>query len=1702
MANMQKQRMKLPSFIIDPELSRIFSEQMPDFLIKESGNIDFDWSDVCFFDDYTLLKLIFIQRQLRLLGCRVSNKGFTFVHSDANKQAVLRQLWAVGLPELTASGHLIGSERLKDVLKDDAKLLESDPLRGLQLPAPATAVIPMLCCHDRKHFATGSREEKQLDSFVRACLRPSGPNSSWNLVESREFRHLMLQQLRRNVQEHSRPDGRAAIGLAIVRVWTTQSLSDEWKLAENLQAQLLHLWNNAPTPSILEKLGSDRGILQISVIDDGKGIPRGLETVHDDLLLKAEQREIFERPHYSDTDFDSRFAEPASWTNKNAKLIAFAMDLLGTSKTDRAPEIKGLQYVRECAVIDMGGAVCIESHGAVISHITRDRCYGQPCELDLAWCNTGGTGVCLAVPMSPIKVSIDSQKLIPQSPEYRGTAYTGSGVEPFKIRNRLPPLPTGSFYKPNDLVACAKEILAAIKMRKAEDDVTKLRRKGLLVFDWGELRESKRVFHSLLVEIAKGLAVTDTQQMRPFVFANLPKGLCGLLGSAISMYSRLENATPICAFTAEHREPFWLGVDGDNTLSEELRKKVSIEIQRKITDEKENRTEAFHRDCIKQILSLSNLKPVSLFDTFVRRSVRYEDRLAIHQSPAYSRLDALVRRCALFRKVEQRAPDGEMSSEGGFLSVFSLEEIEAEVRTLFLNEFRDIFTSPPVCFTPPNKNDGIRLPHSKRVIKRYFRSDALVDSPIAIELTQELTSIAFGIAKQVPCGRIDWVVTCTSPLHWFVHKIVDGLAEHDMICSHHVFTSYEEIPVLIEDIGMHSGETVLAFTDVIASGQTAYQIADSLVNHFGVKMVGLIALADIRTAEDRKNGPDLDKAYGGTIVCLYNEQEPHCQDLKPTYYVHPETVVPKRVTSSNPKDEFFEKNYSGTGPLVENHGYFSSAKRTLDLMTLLRAVHFGHYQHGSHHSEVFVDVEKVLSCVEYRYIMVTALFSYIVTHDIRLVLYPNHSSAYMLADELKQRFIVDDSSVEFIMACRTYIGRGTRGTSYALTRFSPHPDPLQWKNFSSNAVLILDDAVCSGTTVESIMAELVRIDRNYYDTQPSPLPYISESRFSIHVVAFLNRLPRVTGDFWKGLSRVAAGRIQFSTFISMPLTADSEELCPQCLLEKKLGEESNSATYCLYAKEFLSWWISCSKVVSSHERRHFDNQQRERFSSEEALRLAGYLSAIERKAYNDVRGDLFDKQGIPGEEKSKAVRVFVRSRAGFLHDLFPRTENSSDLIGDLCVEIGNLISMILDENGCLYSRLGIDDALEILQVLTQRYLRMRPTQDEVERVFGCLLMKLAKLFDNRLVVGGVAAVLDSCLIWFMLPNRTESEWRDIRLSLKDKACKIDRENLPSKAAVMIDWFDTYLSEGEKRIKSVGEAVRMLAEFAKKGRRNHFYGRHEVDELVEIYSRPPSEACADDATENIRRTLACTDLFSDLVKATRVLQSASTMEETSLKELQNETERDILELRGLCNNLKSEHGENILKNYVDIKSLFLRTYYRWFPTGELERAKAVDIIGNFTPNLCETLVNASERYSPQRRSKEAFAINIDELSRYSYVKVLIDPTVLTTAMNQLLDNVDKLAEQDTPVSVMCRISLPDDNNEVPEGTPRIAFGQVGVVVSNTGTPRPKIAQLKPRGLSAVKIRLSEYGGGLDFVVPEAQWSFEVTMKLPVWTEEEK
>jgi signal transduction histidine kinase/orotate phosphoribosyltransferase len=1688
---MSEQTVVLPQFITDYSMSTQLKQQFPNYLSKQCGvdRVTFNWSDVCFFDDYALIKLILIQKRLRSSGTRVSNRGFILHAHTANIQAVIRQLWIVGLPEIIASGHIATRNILIETLEDESELLESDPLAGHRPNKAITSAIPMLFCHERKHFAAGSREEKYVDTFTRSSLRPSGSSVfAWDLVENREFRHYILQQLRRNVQEHSQ-----SFGLAIVRVWTNLTLSEEWNLSQETINKLYTNLAGNPLYQLLQGVGQSHGLLQISVVDDGIGIPNALEGIHDQLLKKPIQGELLsqsERCRYNIEELDSRFVDPANWKDNKARLLAFATDKFGTSKMDRPPEeVKGLRYLREQATIAKGGALAIESDGVSVRDFSSKRLFGTPGPVQFKWCEKGGTGIDIAIPMELVEAESKANSQIPYSAIPITSADSGLSAERIKIIELL------SKFSPNVNVGqikqqayfeCAKAILTKIRLPGIEDEIDVLRRYKLLIVDWSDLPESKRIFHYILVEIAKGLADIDARQMRPFIFADLPLGICGLIGVAINRFSKGDRPTPILAFTAEQSEPFWLGLDSENSLPTELRQLISCELKRKISDRRENRAEAFYRDCLGRLLSSQETTgPASALILSRVNSYAYSE---IQKTALFARLVLLINRCSLLREERGRSRDGsgDMPYTGRYISVFNSEYIVTKVHELFLDEFRVVFTNPPVCFMPKNKKEGISLPHSKRVVARYFRSDALVDNPISIELTQKLTDIALGMALQAPNERIDWVVSCTSPMQWFLHRIVNGLAEYGKDCSFCVFESYEAIlEATFDKIGIHPGENVLVFTDVIASGKLAFRMADTLKENFKSRIVGLISLADIRTAEDRKS-IDLENVYGGRIVCLFNEPEPNRGDLSAAYYVHPETVVPKRKTNTSPYIEFFEQNYGGSGPLIQDHLYFSYPKRTLEFAISQGAIRYGHFQHGSHHSEIFVDVEKILALREYRNLLVTSLFRYVIEHDIHLIVYPSHSSAYLLADDLKQRFSGADQLVRFVIACRTF--KGTQQTSYALTQFAPDPDK-KWMDLSDKSVLILDDAVCTGVTVESIVAEISRIERNYYETIDPFSTSATKSNFSVHIVAFLNRLPRTTGDFWTGLHSITSGKIQFSTFFRMPLATDSKSLCKQCRLEKNLRRAKESAKYCMYSREFLSWWIHRNTIVSAHGKADMFVPSPQHFNAEEAFCISGYLTAIERGGYKLIMHTLLDvEMAIEVRKTSVPVRVHVRARAAFIHDLPSIDCEEGERVGVLCKEIVDLIDLAVTDSDPHRIQWNL---LDILQALAIRYLMKRPKVDEATQVTECLFRKLILLFSNRLLFCGFTCILDTFLKWFI--DSTLKESGHFRQTMRRILCQPDlSDQLPVEARWLVDWLNAYLAEDGEGVSSFGRAVQILARYAQKGRMYHIYGRSELDQLYEEIKQPTSKASGCGAPEIVRRVLAAYEQFNEILIASRVLRSRSSLPEIDLSALIEKTSNDLLEMRSSCQHFQANSADELAvrQAYPKISTLYQNLYLLWFCKDN--KVKSAEIIDCFLPNLSGIVSSAVERFSGSDSAESRIKFDFSSIDAHKDLRVIVDPELLKLAFSQILSNVKRLQQE-------MELIVKWDIKDIPEPTRIGRMKQVQIIISNTGTPRPNIHTLRLRGLDGVGQSINEYGAGLDVLEPESPWTFQVSIHLDKWTE---
>ena len=119
-----------------------------------------------------------------------------------------------------------------------------------------------------------------------------------------------------------------------------------------------------------------------------------------------------------------------------------------------------------------------------------------------------------------------------------------------------------------------------------------------------------------------------------------------------------------------------------------------------------------------------------------------------------------------------------------------------------------------------------------------------------------------------------------------------------------------------------------------------------------------------------------------------------------------------------------------------------------------------------------------------------------------------------------------------------------------------------------------------------------------------------------------------------------------------------------------------------------------------------------------------------------------------------------------------------------------------------------------------------------------------------------------------------------------------------------------------------------------------------------------------------------------------------------------------------------------------------------------------------------------------------------------MKVIVDPTVLATALRQVLDNIDKHGDPQKSILIVVEI-VTSAGAKTSFGQRSTPEGKVSVIMTNDGTSRPKSNKITVRGLADVRVALDEYGAELDYGAPEdLSMSFGVIMTFDSWREEEK
>ena len=563
----------------------------------------------------------------------------------------------------------------------------------------------------------------------------------------------------------------------------------------------------------------------------------------------------------------------------------------------------------------------------------------------------------------------------------------------------------------------------------------------------------------------------------------------------------------------------------------------------------------------------------------------------------------LLGRCPLFYSLQMLDPAGDTRSTYNFKPHFTLDQITAHIQELFTDKLEKVIKkNPKISF---HDDDGIML-SQECVVHDYYRCDALVDSVIADELAEELANIAHGFAAETPEGKIDYVISCTSPTHWFVHKIVDGLGEYGIPVGHYVFAAKSSIKTEIENTGIHKGHNVVLFTDVISSGNLIETIA-KYVEKTEAHLVGLIAIIDTRDLDELENSDPIKAKFDGKVQILVRLPVAMKNDRialqKAKWIKHGDTAALRlrKLSGDREREDYYNLQvFGGIGRLKEHHGFWSDPTTLLRHLAATKALRAGHFKHGSHHSIIYCDVRQAFSDAFLREAFVTTLFQYIIINNIDLVVCPNDSGIYLIKDELALRFPKESvCDVMFVTASR--ISTPEHSYVYILTTLNSEFKGV-WPQSIRN-VLIMDDGIVSGETMRSLVSEVIGDSRKVTaDTKKRTVRIRTQTSEqllpleSIHIATFISRLADGQSEFFCNLEEFTrelkktpngtheqSDPIVFSALFSLPIKAYPEDACPVCRRFDAILGIAGNEDFLSTIRNFCSEWYHNLKVLNPHE---------------------------------------------------------------------------------------------------------------------------------------------------------------------------------------------------------------------------------------------------------------------------------------------------------------------------------------------------------------------------------------------------------------------------------------------------------------------------------------------------------------------------------------
>ena len=1301
--------------------------------IKEIG-ISYDWSNVAYFEDSCLLQLLTMQQMI--LG-----EGIAATHFDKEKfacrETVKKQLLLAGYFTQWISPLFKTTEKEKYQLS----ILDFRDI-GESLNTQHE-ILPIIVSRGYKSLSNSSPELDVVNYFeqnvaLNVFADQKEGHRKRTLIENGEFKHVILRQCRKNIIEHSL----STVSFSMARIIRLKEFKKIW----NIYFESLKNYFDDDFYNLIKDSKGDPVII-ISTIDNGIGIVKSLEKTWDKSFWSGGKNKEDTKHFYRNAiESNKAFKD----YNKQQKVLEFAFTPAGSSKSDKLRSIEkpGLNKVDQITKNEKGILEVTSGQHRILhspNSKTNPQCF------------------------SPFNFGTLIKNLIPLREELVEDYELYSSLKNFRFNKTLQPdkpeeiedlKESWEIYINEEPETRIKKIIDLLE----KNILTKLKSSleiPYILLNWAYVSWDEHDLSIFLLKI-RGLFSSHGNLLRPIIHVNVPHHYYLLATEAIAEYSRNPENLTLCFFEGTERWG-WIGLPHDPKKGEIIEKN---------------------------------------FNNFLTKKPHEYITLRGKSNEEYSILHHYLNsKPEFFEEIVVPSSDGTESFTGRYKLKIDIEQIKSKISYTFTSELKSVLNSDFCRLTPETlniKNGGgrkrtnklIRLPNGL-LVDTFFRCDGLLNNPdrkFQKKLIKELIESAIQI-ENVSSEKINIIISCTSPTHWFVHQIADGLTSKNRHCAHFVAKRHTFFETELKETNIPNNLNALIFTDVLSTGRVAETMINALKEK-DFKILGLIALLDTRSNNERQKHTFLDNAIPSERQMILARElgvkKWHNTTKEAGWAVDPETLEPKPIKKE--KEALQDKYFSGIGALA------FPGKDAKEILKNSGALKNGHLKHGSHHSEYGCDIKKILGLPSLRSQIGNRLNIYIEKSNFDLIICPNNSNAYLLLNIIREIRGTPAKNIPVRIALCRYIA-GEKTYSLSLGK------GLDINNIKK--ILIIDDGVVTGTSLKSVITEiLMRFASQKKDTLKE-----------IHMTVFLNEMSPVKTKFWdkiggcdpniffekKIIKKNTKKRgfinpdVFFNAFISYPHPVYKNDNCPICLKEREYLANSIDDTKTPFERAFYENWANDLKLLDIYHGcieefgqkenlSEIQNFTKEREKSRSIIEILEFNTLLQ-KEYN--LDDLINKTSY---EKGN----ITYSKTQFLKSLL-RVRNTALLENQERQTIRNLIDQIKLSD--------FNHALSLLKVLLEddkQYNRLK-TNDFLDIVAWS-----AKHLKEVEFVGGIIAYVRN----FYNSNKTgaheDKDKIDTNLSqLANTMAGIEKKN--------IEIIREYLIHGEYF--SLGDSLLILRDIA-------------------------------------------------------------------------------------------------------------------------------------------------------------------------------------------------------------------------------------------------------------------------------------------------